>query len=362
MILNANQKIIVFSETTLNADEVSCLAPGTQVLPSAKKGDVLRCLSCNPTAMIIIDGSFDQTPAVWHKEIMQALEQGVRVIGVSSMGALRAAELYPCGMIGFGEIYERYRSLAINDDEEVAVHFFYHHGEVFSTIALINLRITVENMQISEEEKCKLIDTLKSIHYKNRDWPTIAQLLGYEQTEQLKAHYIDVKKNDALACLKQLTKLLQQTQRHTLQVPQTFFMRSMQESVLYATETSYMVEQLATVSEFEGPIQAVKLSRARQLLHFLRMQGVKKNIKIILYTLHYCEQAGISLKPRAMVQKLKSWRVRENLLTGEQVKQWSATRCLSVQKLQRTLSDYFLLKLVLRSGMLQQQNSKKEIV
>ena len=48
-----------------------------------------------PRQSLIIDGSFQSQPAVRHKEILWALSRGIPVIGAASMGALRAAELYP---------------------------------------------------------------------------------------------------------------------------------------------------------------------------------------------------------------------------------------------------------------------------
>ena len=56
----------------------------------------------------LIDGYFDGVPAVAHKEILWALDQGIRVLGAASMGALRAAELAPFGMEGVGAIWRDY--------------------------------------------------------------------------------------------------------------------------------------------------------------------------------------------------------------------------------------------------------------
>ena len=44
--------------------------------------------------------------AVSPTDVMDALRCGLRVYGASSMGALRAVELAPYGMIGHGSIYE----------------------------------------------------------------------------------------------------------------------------------------------------------------------------------------------------------------------------------------------------------------
>ena len=82
-----------------------------------------------PQAIGIIDGYFQWAPAVWHKEILWAIQQGVHVFGAASMGALRAAELAPFGMRGVGRIFEAYRDGVLpgsgdepfEDDDEVAV-------------------------------------------------------------------------------------------------------------------------------------------------------------------------------------------------------------------------------------------------
>ena len=56
-----------------------------------------------PGAIGVIDGYFDGVPSVWHKEILWALSQGIRVFGGASMGALRAAELDGFGMTGVSD-------------------------------------------------------------------------------------------------------------------------------------------------------------------------------------------------------------------------------------------------------------------
>lgn len=53
--------------------------------------------------------------SVRHKEIPHLLANGVTVIGCSSMGALRAAELHPQDLTGSGQVFAMY------GDDEVAV-------------------------------------------------------------------------------------------------------------------------------------------------------------------------------------------------------------------------------------------------
>ena len=72
------------------------------------QGDVYRAVTGGdaPEAIGIVDGQFDHVPAVWHKEILWAMDQGIHVYGSASMGALRAAELHAFGMEGVGTIFE----------------------------------------------------------------------------------------------------------------------------------------------------------------------------------------------------------------------------------------------------------------
>jgi hypothetical protein len=76
----------------------------------------------NPRQIVLIDGVFHQSLAVWHKELVYALLEGVVCIGASSMGAIRAAEMHRYGMIGVGRIFEMYRD-GEEDDSLVAMTF-----------------------------------------------------------------------------------------------------------------------------------------------------------------------------------------------------------------------------------------------
>jgi hypothetical protein len=92
----------------------------------ARQGDILRdVLTLSPRAIVLIDGVFHQSLAVWHKEIVFALLEGVICIGAASMGALRAAEMHRYGMIGVGKIFEMYR-YGEEDDSLVAMTFDPH--------------------------------------------------------------------------------------------------------------------------------------------------------------------------------------------------------------------------------------------
>jgi hypothetical protein len=92
-------------------------------LPPAAQGDVLRAtLKHCPSQIVLIDGTYYQTLSVWHKEIVFALLEGVTMIGASSIGAIRAAELCRYGMIGIGEIFDRYKD-GEEDDSLVVLNY-----------------------------------------------------------------------------------------------------------------------------------------------------------------------------------------------------------------------------------------------
>ena len=101
--------IYVFLGPTLSLEEASSVLDAVY-LPPVSQGDVYRLVSLGgPKAIAIVDGYFNQVPAVWHKEILWAMSEGIPVYGAASMGALRAAELAPFGMRGVGRIFEAYR-------------------------------------------------------------------------------------------------------------------------------------------------------------------------------------------------------------------------------------------------------------
>src|SRR5262245_8073226 len=100
-------KPCVFIGPTISRDEARAVVDAVH-LPPAAQGDVYLAARTKPPAIGIVDGFFENVPAVWHKEILWALTQGVEVLGSSSMGALRAAELEEFGMRGVGRIFDWY--------------------------------------------------------------------------------------------------------------------------------------------------------------------------------------------------------------------------------------------------------------
>jgi hypothetical protein len=164
----------------------------------------------------IIDGLFERVPAVWHKEILFALDRGLHVYGASSMGALRAAETEPFGMIGVGRIFEAYRDGVIADDDEVAVsHATAEHGYRSLSAAMVSIRFgldaLVESGAIAGAAAAALAARAKAQHYSERNWGDIlgwARELGIADSGidaiREEARRPDAKARDATALLARL--------------------------------------------------------------------------------------------------------------------------------------------------------------
>ena len=213
--------IVVYAGPTLGHEEIKqhldCLC-----LPPVSHGDILRVLPKMPVAIGIIDGYFEGAPSVWHKEILYAIDQGVRVYGCSSMGALRAAELHPFGMMGVGQIFEWYRDGVVSDDDEVAVlHGPAEVGFIVASEPMVSIRASLqlahEQRVINEQEMNALVDVAKSTFYKKRSWSALLassvelfkdDSLSRKLEPWLEQNRIDLKKQDSL----QMLKTIQQEQ------------------------------------------------------------------------------------------------------------------------------------------------------
>jgi len=192
---------VIFCDTTLSKEDFfSEIRKDYIILPAIRRGDLIRLLNQSSTIeeIIIVDGVFDQEPSITHKEILYTIENKVKVVGVSSIGALRAAELYKYGMAGAGEIFEAYLKGEFLSDEEVAVSFVKRNGKIYKTIPLINIRKTIEFFKLDEE----ILKKAKKIFYKQRSWEKLKKVLLEEEYIQLKSNYIDQKKQDVIDYIK----------------------------------------------------------------------------------------------------------------------------------------------------------------
>jgi hypothetical protein len=163
----------VFLGPTLSRAEAERALPGANIYGPVAFGDVYRSVKAGARAIAIVDGYFERVPAVWHKEILWAMSEGIHVFGASSMGALRAAELADFGMQGVGTIYEAYRGGALEDDDEVTIAHGPAEDEfVPHSDAMVNIRATflaaVNAGVVSSQTAALLIAAAKRRFYAER--------------------------------------------------------------------------------------------------------------------------------------------------------------------------------------------------
>lgn len=140
MNYDASLPIAVFLGPSLEESAARSILPANYY-PPVRMGDVYRLITSGVRLIVIIDGVFHKTTPVWQREIVSAIDNGIIVVGASSMGALRAVELEPLGMIGVGTIVEWYRAGRIEGDDEVALqHADAEYGYRALSEPLVNIR------------------------------------------------------------------------------------------------------------------------------------------------------------------------------------------------------------------------------
>lgn len=177
---------LVFVGPTLPAAEVAALLPAAELHPPVAVLDVLRLLHARrrrlPARLAIIDGYFERMAAVWHKELLLALEHGVEVWGAASMGALRAAELAPYGMRGVGAIFRGFASGRLHADAEVAVaHLPGEWGYQPVSVALVDVRDAVARARtakvLTAAGATALLAAATATFYGDRTWDGLGAAL-----------------------------------------------------------------------------------------------------------------------------------------------------------------------------------------
>ena len=213
---------VVFLGPSLSSADALAISPDVIVLPPAAMGDVLGAANrYRPHAIGIVDGTFLSNMSVFHKEILYAMDQGIWVLGASSMGALRAAECDAYGMIGVGNIYAQISSGAIEDDDEVALtHADAAQGFRALSDALVTIRAAVGSAVgsglVSPDEGSRLVSMQKDRWFPDRRLSSVsldAMTLGIDPErcerirEFMRTSVVDPKRDDAIALLHRMRDL-----------------------------------------------------------------------------------------------------------------------------------------------------------
>jgi hypothetical protein len=166
------KKPIVFLGPSLPV-EVARTLLDADYRPPVRRNDVAAAAKEKPPLIGIIDGVFMHTLAPSPHEVLRALQSGIPILGSSSLGALRAVELSPFGMVGIGQVYEWFQSGVLDADDEVALVF---HGERLHAISepMVNIRFALSAALnagvLTKSEEQTLIRLGKSLYFPDRSW------------------------------------------------------------------------------------------------------------------------------------------------------------------------------------------------
>ncbi len=211
---------LVFTGPTLSWEAVRQF-PGAMPLPPAAQGDVqLAVQTHRPKALLLVDGlEFGRGAVAWHKELLYALEQGVRVYGAGALGAQYAVDLEAYGMVGLGEVFRLYRERRIEAVDDVAAAYE-QHGEIFerNSISMINLHATcvrAEAAQVANTDTLQaILAAAETIPFGQRTLSRLRQATASRGLPEgafdafaafCTEHFHDLQQEDALEALRNIT-------------------------------------------------------------------------------------------------------------------------------------------------------------
>lgn len=215
-------KAVIFTGNSISHEDARKIL-GANYQPPVRRFQLEKFVQEGYKIIGIIDGIFFDRAAVGHREILSALDSGVKVVGGASMGALRASELDTHGMIGVGKVYEWYRDGVIESDDEVAVST---NPDTFEPISvpLVNIRETLKaaltSGLVSEEEHDGLLKLAIDTYYPDRSYFGLVKegvkrgLIPEEKKKSVldfcTGNEVDIKREDAVLVLETVKKLMEE--------------------------------------------------------------------------------------------------------------------------------------------------------
>jgi hypothetical protein len=312
-------------------------------LPPAGQGDIYLAVRAKPDAIALIDGYFKHTPAVWHKEVLWALSQGVHVFGASSMGALRACELAPYGMIGVGEIYQQFQQGDLEDDDEVTiVHSDQDTGFAQLSEAMVNIRATLRaaagEKVVNNQEAEHLIKRAKQLPYAQR---TYERLLTHAPSgvrdrlaPWLTNNKVDLKRSDALAMLRKIKSMQDNGELNVPFEPEFEFAH---------TDAWEQVRREIRLKELRDVKVTVGVS-GDAVLNELRLSDAtfaQRCAQALVHTLsqELAQGLGEEIDQSLLERAVQQFRIRHALQAPTEVQAWLAQQDLDVRSLTRLLKE-----------------------
>jgi hypothetical protein len=315
-------------------------------LPPAAQGDVYGAVQSGAAVVAIVDGYFERVPAVWHREILWAMSQGLHVFGSASMGALRAAELHSFGMVGVGDIFDAYRRGDLEDDDEVTiVHADAESDYRAASEAMVNIRATmaaaVRQSIISVDAALIVQASAKSLFYPDRHYPTIlrgaleagAAKRDIERLKEwLPAGAVNQKRADALAMLRQIAAF-------RASAPAS-------KSVTFHFQHTDAWEQVRRQIERRSldTLPGIDTLQSDAVLDELRLRTtlygeVRRAALIRRLSLSIAHAEGDHVGASLLDQAIEAFRRERQLLTVSELERWLAAQGLSCEELERLIEE-----------------------
>lgn len=335
----------VFVGPSLAAEEVRAVGDFI-CLPPAAQGDVYRLVQAGARAIGLVDGYFEGVPAVWHKEILWAIAQGIPVFGAASMGALRGAELCAFGMRGTGRIFEAYRDGVLRDDDEVAVlHGPAEVGYVALSEPMVNVRATLQRAVaeavIGAATGQALETRAKDLFYQERTWETLFAAGGAEGLPEadlarlrdwLPGGRVDLKAEDARAMLAAMTAWLS-GDPEPVEANFEFEWTDMWETAIAHAPTVGL-----------DPAAAGGAVPRERLLDELRLDGdaygrAKAAALARLVALREADRRRLTVERRALSDAMGRLRTGLGLYSRAELDRWLARNDLNAETFERLMED-----------------------
>lgn len=324
-----------------------------EYLPPVSQGDVYRAVRQGARVIGIVDGYFERVPAVWHKEILWAMAQGVHVFGAASMGALRAAELSAFGMVGVGEVFEAFRDGLLEDDDEVTIiHGPAELGYVAASEAMVNIRATLAHALtagiVSARTHDELVSLAKSLYYPRRDYQYVLGLAKKAQLEDaelqafrawLPQGRVDRKREDALAMLRNMAEFLRNSPEPK-RVAYTFEHTDAWEQV-----TRNSGHQIAAA--VSDPLSTFDLLDELRLDAGIYQQATAHALSRSL-ALREANRMGGSIDPEHFREVLNGFFTRRNLVAPQSIADWMVEQRLDNDGLSRLMQNETRIELMIQ--------------
>lgn len=333
---------IVFLGPSLPLEEAQGLLKA-EYRPPVQQGDVYRAVQAKPRVIGIVDGYFESVPAVWHKEVLWAMTQGIHVFGSASMGALRAAELDQFGMEGVGAIYEAYRDGLIEDDDEVAIR---HASQEFEfrplSESMVNIRATtaraVAEYVLTRRTADKLDAIAKELFYPSRVYVTVLQLARDARLPEdelnaferwLPSGRVNQKRDDAVAMLTMMRDRL------CTGLPP--------KRVQFEFEYTSLWDKAIRSSEMMSPLDGDQRTLASEFIEESRIEGLYlREYRLALarsLALGEAFSQDVIVTDTLREELLSAFCRRCNLSDSSQLVQWMQNNDLTTAELQRFIDD-----------------------